>query len=176
MMIASPWPPPEQIAARPSPPPRRFSSSASVSTDRAPLAPIGWPSATAPPLTLTRSGSAPSMRDAFRATLAKASLISNRSIQMPSDQPIKRNISGHRRGLGEVRGIPRRLTMAQHRRGITCGCSSPTRSDAITRAAAPSLTPAALPAVTVPAPLKAGSSFANASGAGIRLGASSYRL
>ena len=33
-----------------------------------------------PPLTLTRSGSAPSMRDAFRATLAKASLISNRSM------------------------------------------------------------------------------------------------
>ncbi len=53
--IASPCPPPEQIAARPRPPPRRRSSYISVPTSRAPDAPTGWPSATAPPLTLTRS-------------------------------------------------------------------------------------------------------------------------
>src|SRR4029077_1310945 len=53
--IASPCPPPEQIAARPRPPPRRRSSYISVPTSRAPEAPTGWPSATAPPLTVTSS-------------------------------------------------------------------------------------------------------------------------
>ena len=57
---ASPWPPPEQIAARPRPPPLRRSSCTIVPTILPPLAPIGWPSATAPPLTLTFASSAPS--------------------------------------------------------------------------------------------------------------------
>ena len=52
---ASPWPPPPHSAAAPVPPPRRLSSSASVSASRAPDMPIGWPSAIAPPLTLTMS-------------------------------------------------------------------------------------------------------------------------
>jgi len=56
-----------------------FSSSATVRTRRAPLAPMGWPSATAPPLTLTRSSSSSSMRVEFKATAANASLISTRS-------------------------------------------------------------------------------------------------
>ena len=47
---------------------------------RAPEAPIGWPSATAPPLTLTRSSSIPSMRIEFSVTEANASLISHRSM------------------------------------------------------------------------------------------------
>ena len=47
---------------------------------RAPDAPIGWPSATAPPLTLTLSSSMPSTRIEFRVTEAKASLISQRSM------------------------------------------------------------------------------------------------
>src|SRR5579859_704436 len=76
---ASPWPPPPHSAAAPTVRPRRLSSEASVSTRRAPDAPIGWPSATAPPLTLTRSSSSWSMREALRATAAKASLISTRS-------------------------------------------------------------------------------------------------
>ncbi len=37
---------------------------------------MGWPSATAPPFTFTMPSSAPSIRVAFRDTLAKASLIS----------------------------------------------------------------------------------------------------
>ena len=57
---ASPWPPPPQSAAAPTPPPRRLSSSARCRTIRAPDMPIGWPSAIAPPLTLTLSGSMPS--------------------------------------------------------------------------------------------------------------------
>ena len=47
---------------------------------RAPEAPIGWPSATAPPFTLTLSSSIPSMRIEFKVTDAKASLISHRSM------------------------------------------------------------------------------------------------
>ncbi len=62
-ITASPCPPPEQIAAQPRPPPRRRSSSTSEPRMRAPEAPIGWPSATAPPLTLTRSSSMPSSAD-----------------------------------------------------------------------------------------------------------------
>ena len=46
---------------------------------RAPEAPIGWPRAIAPPLTLTLSSSTPSIRTELRATEAKASLISQRS-------------------------------------------------------------------------------------------------
>ena len=46
---------------------------------RAPLMPIGWPSAIAPPLTLTFSGSTPSSRVETMPTAAKASLISTRS-------------------------------------------------------------------------------------------------
>src|SRR5882724_9781099 len=79
MMRASPWPPPPQSAAAPVRSPRRLSSSATVSTRRAPLAPIGWPSATAPPLTLTRSASISSIRVALSATAANASLNSTRS-------------------------------------------------------------------------------------------------
>src|SRR5438105_15619028 len=79
MISASPWPPPPHSAAAPTFAPRRLSSSASVSTRRAPLAPIGWPSATAPPLTFTRSSSSRSMRVELIATDAKASLISTRS-------------------------------------------------------------------------------------------------
>src|SRR6185503_20835840 len=75
---ASPWPPPEQIAARPSPPPLRRSSCTIVPTIRPPEAPIGWPSATAPPFTLTISSSAPSILVELSATDEKASLISTR--------------------------------------------------------------------------------------------------
>src|SRR4051794_26327319 len=76
---ASPWPPPPQRAAAPTPPPRRRSSSAVSSTIRAPLMPIGWPSAMAPPLGLTFSGSMPSSRVDTMPTAAKASLSSTRS-------------------------------------------------------------------------------------------------
>ncbi len=47
---------------------------------RAPEAPIGWPSATAPPLTLTLSSSMPSVRIELSVTDANASLISHRSM------------------------------------------------------------------------------------------------
>src|SRR5205807_7881322 len=79
-IIASPCPPPEQIAATPRPPPRRRSSWTSVVRMRAPLAPIGCPSAIAPPFTLTLASSTPSIRIELSATEANASLISNSSM------------------------------------------------------------------------------------------------
>ena len=50
-----------------------------MATIRAPLAPIGWPSAIAPPLTLTLSQSKPSSRPSASVCAANASLISIRS-------------------------------------------------------------------------------------------------
>ena len=55
-------------------------------TIRAPLAPIGWPSATAPPFTFTISGSTSSMRALWIGTAANASLIS-RSPSSDGDRP-----------------------------------------------------------------------------------------
>src|SRR5690606_5833701 len=74
-ITASPWPPPPHNAATPLPPPRRRRSSTVVPTSRAPVHPIGWPSATAPPLGLTLSSETPSRSVAWIATPAKASLI-----------------------------------------------------------------------------------------------------
>src|ERR1700709_2384203 len=71
---ASPWPPPEQMAAHPKPPPRRCRSCTRAPVMREPEAPIGWPRAIAPPWTLTFSSSTPSMRTELRATEAKASV------------------------------------------------------------------------------------------------------
>ena len=53
---------------------------------RAPLAPIGCPSAIAPPFTFTFDSSAPSIRIELSATEAKASLISKRSMSS-TDSP-----------------------------------------------------------------------------------------
>src|SRR6185312_1084555 len=55
---------------------RRRSACTSVTRMRAPVAPIGWPSAQAPPFTLTRAGSSSRSCSAAMATAAKASLIS----------------------------------------------------------------------------------------------------
>src|SRR3954470_15047707 len=65
MIRASPWPPPPHSVAPPSFTARRRIWSASVSPSRAPEAPIGCPSATAPPFTFTIDSSTPSIRVAF---------------------------------------------------------------------------------------------------------------
>ena len=49
---------------------------------RAPLAPIGWPRATAPPLTFSLSCGIFTSAIAARATAANASLTSNKSISL----------------------------------------------------------------------------------------------
>ena len=79
MIIAMPCPPPMHADATPNFFPRRRSSSSSVSTSRAPLAPSGWPIAIAPPFTLTLSRLRPSSFSHARYCGANASLISIRS-------------------------------------------------------------------------------------------------
>ena len=55
MAIAVASPPPIHNDAMPRPPPRARSACTSVARMRAPVAPMGWPSAQAPPLTLVRA-------------------------------------------------------------------------------------------------------------------------
>ena len=72
----------------------------SVVISRAPVAPSGWPSAMAPPQTLTWSRSAPVSRCHASTTLANASLISTRSISADRQPgPLQRV-----RGRGDRRG------------------------------------------------------------------------
>src|SRR6478672_4219498 len=106
-MTASPWPPPEQIAAQPRPPPRRRSSWTSTPRMRAPDAPIGWPRATAPPLTLTRSSSMPSIRIVFRVTEANASLTSHRSMSLGCRPALSSAFIAARPGVVDARRVAR---------------------------------------------------------------------
>src|SRR5688500_2083464 len=76
---ATPLPPPRHDEAMPRFSPRRRNAYSSVVSTLAPLAPIGWPSATAPPWTFTRSGSIPSSRSTATSCTENASLISIRS-------------------------------------------------------------------------------------------------
>ena len=85
--IATPLPPPRQRVAMPRFSPRRLSAWINVVSTRAPLAPMGWPRATAPPCTLTRDGSRPSSRVTATACTANASFSSTRSTSS-SFQPV----------------------------------------------------------------------------------------
>src|SRR6266581_1533095 len=76
MAVASP--PPMQRLAIPRLPPVFRSAPIKVTRMRAPDAPIGWPSAQAPPWTLTFSCGSPCSFIAAMVTTAKASLISDR--------------------------------------------------------------------------------------------------
>ena len=86
--------------------PRRRSSSRSVSSRRVPVMPSGWPSAIAPPLTLTRSRSSPSSFSTARYCAANASLTSIRSISS-SVRPVRSSTLrvGGRRSHAHERGI-----------------------------------------------------------------------
>src|ERR1700749_4957541 len=79
-MIAGAMPPAAHMVTRPRFRPRRSSSSMTVPIKIEPVAPIGWPRAIAPPLTLTFSRSSFRSRMNFSATTEKASLISQRSM------------------------------------------------------------------------------------------------
>ena len=67
--------------------PRACSAWISVTMMRAPLAPIGWPNAQAPPCTLTMSCATPSSFISAIGTTAKASLTSHRSTSF-TPQPV----------------------------------------------------------------------------------------
>jgi hypothetical protein len=70
--------------------PSRFIECINRVASTAPLAPIGWPCAMAPPSTLTTSSAKPISRRHASAMAAKASLISTRSTSA-TDQPARCN-------------------------------------------------------------------------------------
>ena len=76
MIVQFAVPPPSQIASKPQRPEMRSSSCSSVVSSLPPVAPSGWPSAIAPPLTLSLSRSAPSALAHASGTGANASLTS----------------------------------------------------------------------------------------------------
>src|SRR5215212_8543673 len=159
-MIASPWPPPEQIAETPRPPPRRRRSCTSDPRMRAPEAPIGWPSAMAPPFTFTFDSSTPSMRIELSATEANASLISKRSMSSTDSPAFSRAafvaFAGVRARYGKSSATAAWATIvASAGRPLELAHSS----DASTSAPAPSFTPGALPAVCAPSLWNAPRSF-----------------
>ena len=76
---AIPSPPPRQIAASPFFPPVCSRAFNRLTRIRAPEAPMGWPSAHAPPKIFTCSRSSPNSRIKAMATTAKASFTSQMS-------------------------------------------------------------------------------------------------
>src|SRR5690606_14930146 len=157
---ASPCPPPPHRAAAPVPPPRRLSSRARVRARRAPDIPIGWPSAMAPPLGLTRSGSRPSSLVDARPTAANASLISTTSRSVGSMPSFLQAAAIARDGwLCRVESGPATTPCAP----ISASQVRPSSSALVllitTTAAAPSEIWEALPAVMVPSLEKAGRSL-----------------
>ncbi len=77
--------------------PRRRSSSSRVSSSRVPVMPSGWPSAIAPPFTLTFSRSSPSSFSTDRYCAAKASLISIRSMSSERQPRLLEHLARRRR-------------------------------------------------------------------------------
>ena len=144
--------------------PRAFISWTRVVRMRAPDAPMGWPMAMAPPLTFTFAGSRPNSFTTQSDWAAKASLDSIRS-RSDTVQPAFSS-AFFEAGMGPVPMISG-STPALAQETIRARGSIPRflASSAVIRtmAAAPSLRPEALPAVTDPSLLKAGFSPAMAS-------------
>ena len=131
---------------------------------RAPEAPIGWPSAIAPPLTFTVSMSKPRSRATAQDCAAKASFDSTRSTSAMFHPAFSSAL--RLAGIGPE-PISAGSTPAVAQETMRPSGSIPRRaaSSALisTSAAAPSLMPEALPAVTVPSFAKAGRSLASVS-------------
>src|SRR6059058_3654080 len=153
-------PPPMHNVARPFFASRFCISWSKVTRMRVPDAPIGCPSAIAPPLTLTRSGSQPRSLLTAQACAANASLASTRSRSLANQPAFLR--AKREAGIGPV-PIIAGSTPAVAQETMRASGFSPRLSASVavisTIAAAPSLMPDALPAVTVPFLSKAGRSF-----------------
>ena len=143
----------------------RIISCSRVTSTRQPLAPIGWPEATLPPLTFTFSGSRPSSRSTATVEPLKASLISKRSTCLDVDAFFLEALGDGQDGGDEhvfhvepgrgLRADGREHLAAERRRAFSSAMT--------TTAAAPSLMTEALPAVVTPSFLKAGFILASAS-------------
>src|SRR4051794_18956967 len=161
--IASP--PPMHSEATPRFPPLSASAASNVTSTRAPLAPMGWPRAMAPPQTFTRRGSRPSFLLLYRATTAKASFSSQRSTS-PTFQPTlpsRRSMAAAGAVVNHCGSWAWLETPTMRARGLHPRDSA-VSAPASTSAAAPSLIGGALPAVMVPSFWKAGRSDGSLSG------------
>jgi len=151
-----------------------FATFTSVIRMRAPLAPIGCPSAMAPPFTFTFDSSTPSIRIELSATEANASLISNSSMSS-TDSPAFSSafvaaFAGVRARYGKSSATAAWATIVASAGRLLALAHS---SEASTSAPAPSFTPGALPAVWAPSLWNAPRSFESVSSELSRLGASS---
>lgn len=133
---------------------------------RAPDIPSGWPSAIAPPLGFICSASSgrPRSRNTARAWEANASLSSMTSISasLRPDNASTLRVAGAG-PMPITRGGTPAVAMARMRARGVRPCLSAAASDASNNAHAPSLTPDALPAVTVPSGRTTHLSLANCS-------------
>ena len=141
---------------------------------RAPEAPIGWPSATAPPFTFTAPGRRRASRSSSATTDENASFSSTRStssIVLPAfSSAIAPGLGRRAREVGEVvRDVAPARRSSPAPRGRACGELLARDDDA----PAPSFTPGALPAVVVPSGSKTGFSAASFSSDVSRRGPSS---
>ncbi len=132
---------------------------------RAPLHPIGWPRAIAPPLTLSRSGSKPSSRSTASTWAANASLSSIRSMSSSETRVLSSRLRTAGTGpMPMISGCTPSTRELTHRAiGSTPSLSavSPARTSI---EAAPSVIPLEFPAVTDPlSGSKTGLSSANPS-------------
>ena len=131
---------------------------------RAPLAPIGWPNAIAPPLGLRRERSIPRSRTQARTWAANASLssiTSISSIRFPARARALRVAGTGPTPMydGATPAMPAAAIRAIGRRPSRSAHSA----EATSSAAAPSLIPDEFPAVTVPPGRNAGRSAASRS-------------
>ena len=130
-----------------------------MTTRRAPLIPSGWPIAMAPPLTLTRSGSSPSSRTTARDWEANASFSSTRSTSSSDDPGAREQLAD---GRDRADAHHARVDSGDGARDETRRAArAPSAARLLARwrrraAAAPSLMPLELPAVTVPSCRNAG--------------------
>ena len=149
---------------------RRCISCSSVTRMRQPDAPIGWPMAMAPPFTLTLLVSQPISLFTAQAWAAKASLISSRSrscgFQPARSSALRDALTGPMPICAGSRPVVAKLAMRPS--GVRPSAAALAALMTIT-AAAPSLMPEALPAVTPPALSKAGRSPASTSALLLRL-------
>src|SRR4051795_8046466 len=162
--IAMPMPPPMQSVARPFLASRFCISCSSVISTRAPDAPTGWPIAIAPPLTLTLPVSQPRSLLTAQACAANASLASIKS-RSAMFQPAFFS-AAREAGIGPVPMILGSTPAWPHdtmRPRTFLPSLAACLALISTTAAAPSLMPDALPAVTVPSFSNAGLSLAIAS-------------
>ena len=157
-MAASPWPPPPHSATAAVEAPRRRSSSSAVSATRVPDMPTGWPSAMAPPLTLTLSSSIPRSSDRGQADGGEGLVDLEEVDGADVDARLLRRLEDRPRGLGQQRVVgPGHHAVARRSgRGVRRRAPWPCPPTSRRRRAPPSEICDALPAVMVPSLVEGG--------------------